>query len=126
MNEYDQIFCSATDEMIENAIFITTLAEKFKLTSFKPFQKDTIKAVLDGKDSLVIYPTGSDKSLCFLFPPVHKEQKAIIITPTISLMQDQVMALGTYATHLGSDQFNKQAESASLQPKSKYRLFCDT
>ena len=45
MNEYDQIFCSATDEMIENAIFTATLAEKFELTSFKPFQKDIIKAV---------------------------------------------------------------------------------
>ena len=41
-------------------------------------------------------------------------------------MQDQVttlMTLGTYATYLGLDQFNKQVESASLQPKNKYRLF---
>ena len=88
MNEYDQIFSSATDEMIEHATFVATLAEKFKLTSFKPFQKDIIKAVLDGKDALVIHPIGSGKSLCFLFPPVYKEQKAIVVTPTISLMQD--------------------------------------
>ena len=52
MDEYDQIFSSATDE---NATFISTLAEKFKLTSFKPFQKDTITVVLDGKDTLVSY-----------------------------------------------------------------------
>ena len=125
MDEYDQIFSSATDEMIENATFIATLAEKFKLTSFKPFQKVTIKAVLDGKDTLVIYSTGSGKSLCFLFPPVYKEQKAIVITPTISLMQDQVQKLitmGIHATYLGSAQFDKRVESASLEPNSKYRL----
>ena len=63
MDEYDQIFIYATDEMIDNATFIATFAEKFKLTSFKPFQIDTIKAVLDGKDTLVIYRTGSGKSL---------------------------------------------------------------
>jgi len=125
MDEYDKIFCSATDEMIENATQIATLAEKFKLTAFKPFQKEIIKAVLDGKDTLVIYPTGSGKSLCFLFPPVYKEQKAIIITPTISLMQDQVqklIATDIYATYLGSAQFDKQVELASLEPNSRYRL----
>ena len=118
MDEYDQIFSSATDEMIEHATFVVTLAENFKLTSFKPFQKDIIKAVLDGKDALVIYPTGSGKSLCFLFPPVYKEQKAIVVTPTISLMQDQVqklMTMGIYATYLGSAQFDKQVESVSLE-----------
>ena len=120
-----KIFSSATDEMIEHATFVATLAEKFKLTSFKPFQKDIIKAVLDGKDALVIYPTGSGKSLCFLFPPVYKEQKAIVVTPTISLMQDQVqklMIMGIYATYLGSAQFDKQVELVSLEPNSKYRL----
>ena len=125
MDEYDQIFSSATDEMIEHATFVATLAEKFKLTSFKPFQKDIIKAVLDGKDALVIYPTGSGKSLCFLFPPVYKEQKTIVVTPTISLMQDQVqklMSMGIYATYLGSAQFDKQVESVSLAPNSKYRI----
>ena len=125
MDEYDEIFSSATDEMIEHATFVATLAEKFNLTSFKPFQKDIIKAVLDGKDTLVIHPTGSGKSLCFLFPPVYKEQKAIIVTPTISLMQDQVhklMTMGIYATYLGSAQFDKQVELVSLEPNSKYKL----
>ena len=82
--------------------------------------------MLDGKDALVIYPTGSGKSLCFLFPPIYKEQKAIVrVTPTISLMQDQVqklMTMGIYATYLGSAQFDKQVESVSLEPNSKYRL----
>ena len=61
----------------------------------------------------------------FLFPPVYKEQKAIVITPAISLMQDQVQKLittGIYATYLGSAQFDKQVESVSLEPNSKYRL----
>lgn len=121
MDEYDNIFSSATDEIIENATLIATLAERFKLTAFKPFQKEIIKAVLNGKDTLVIHPTGSGKSLCFLFPPVYKEQKAIIITPTISLMQDQaqkLMAMDIYATYVGSAQFDKEVKLTSLEPNS--------
>ena len=75
MDEYDQIFSSATDEMIEHATFVATLAEKFKLTSFKPFQKDIIKAVLDGKDARVIYPTGSGKVFVFYFHQFIKSKK---------------------------------------------------
>ena len=41
--------------MIEHATFVATLAEKFNLTSFKPFQKDIIKAVLDRKDILLLF-----------------------------------------------------------------------
>lgn len=69
---------------------IATLAERLKLTSFKPFQREVIDATLQRKDTLVVYPTGSGKSLCFQFPPIHENKKGIIITPTIILMQDQV------------------------------------
>ena len=59
------------------------------------------------------------KIFVFYFPaPVYKEQKAIVVTPTISLMQDQVqklMTMGIYATYLGSAQFDKQVESVSLE-----------
>ena len=54
--------------MIEHATFVATLVEKFKLTSFKSFQKDIIKAVLDGKDALVIYPTCSSKTIMVFRP----------------------------------------------------------
>ena len=69
-------------------MLIATLAEKFGLTSFEPFQKKIIDACLEGKDTLVIYPTGSGKSLFSIPPGVSKQKKAVIITPTISLMQE--------------------------------------
>ena len=61
----------------------------------------------------MIHPTGNGKSLCFQFPLVFQEKKAFVITPTISLMQDQVHGLlqkGISSTFLGSAQPDKQAE----------------
>ena len=81
--------------------------------------------MLAGKDTLVLYPTGSGKSLCFQFPPVYLGKKAIIVTPTISLMQDQVQklnSLGIQSAYLGSAQFDKQAESRALDPTSEETL----
>ena len=49
----------------KHASRVSTLAERFELTSFKPFQKEIIDMTIKGKDSLVIQPTGSGKSLCF-------------------------------------------------------------
>ena len=119
---YDEIFGSPSlDDTLQNATLIATLAEKFRLTSFKPFQREIISATLEGKDSLVIYLTGSGKSLCFQFPPVHENKKGIIVTPTISLMQDQVEKLnsmGIPAVYLGSAQFDKQAEVRAFQENS--------
>ena len=80
----------STEQSFMDAELIATLADRFKLTSFRKFQKEIIEATLSGKDTLILHPTGSDKSLCFQFPQVHLDKKAIIITLTISLMQDQV------------------------------------
>lgn len=70
------IFTSPSlDDSLQNATMIATLAERFKLTSFKPFQREVIDATLQGKDTLVVYSTGSGKSLCFQFPPIHENKK---------------------------------------------------
>ena len=110
-DRYDDIFNSSSlDDTLQHATLIATLAERFGLTSFKPFQREVIDATLQGKDTLVIYPTGSGKSLCFQFPPVYENKKRIIITPTVSLMQDQVQKLngiGIPSVYLGSAQFDK-------------------
>ena len=60
---------------IDEAAKRCVLAEKFHLTHFRGFQSRIIKAVLSNRDSLVIQPTGSGKSLCFQFPAIY--QKAI-------------------------------------------------
>ena len=122
----DAIFSSPSlDDSLQNATLIATLAERFKLTSFKRFQREVIDATLQGKDTLVVYPTGSGKSLCFQFPPVHENKKGIIITPTISLMQDQVDKLnemGISSVYLGSAQFDKTIEKRVFEPNSKVSL----
>lgn len=119
---YDEIFNSPSlDDSFQHATLIATLAERFGITSFRPYQKDVIKATLDGRDTLVIQPTGSGKSLCFQFIPVYLNKKAIIVTPTISLMQDQVFKLnsiGIPSVFVGSAQLDKFAENNALNPDS--------
>ena len=66
-----------------------------------------ITATLEGKDSLVVQPTGTGKSMCYTLPPLYDGRTAIVISPTISLMTDQVSKLskkGIPATLLGSAQ----------------------
>ena len=125
-DENDDIFMSPSmDESLKHATLIATLAEKFSFTSLKPFQKTVIDANLNGQDTLVIQPTGSGKSICFQFPPVYLNKKAIIVTPTISLMQDQVHKLngiGIPSVLLGSAQLDKQVEDRALQPDSKEQI----
>ena len=57
------------------------------------FQRKAHTMALNGTDSLTIQQTGSEKSLCYQFPPVYTQTKAVIICPTISLMHDQLALL---------------------------------
>ena len=78
--------------------------KNFGLTAFKDWQLETINTVIKGKNTLIIQPTGGGKSLCFCFPPLVTEKVSIVITPTISIMADQVRGLqekGIQAAHLG-------------------------
>ncbi len=113
------------DDAFQEATMVATLAETFSLTHFKGFQKDVIKATLEGRDSIVLQPTGSGKSLCFQFPPIYENKKAVVISPTISLMQDQVTNLrnkGISSIFLGSAQLDKQAESKALLEGGEERI----
>ncbi len=61
--------------------------------SFRPLQKEAMEAVLAGRDSIVVLPTGGGKSLCFQAPAVVNSGVAIVVSPLISLMKDQVDTL---------------------------------
>jgi len=113
------------EEVFTQAMMIATLAEKFGMTEFKPFQKEIIKNLLAKRDCLVIEPTGSGKSLCFQYTAVYQKQISLIITPTISLMQDQVtnaVKRGLNAAYLESAQMDKTIEQKSFNPKEKIDL----
>ncbi|XP_015263924.1 PREDICTED: Werner syndrome ATP-dependent helicase [Gekko japonicus] len=87
---------------------ISCLKTYFGHSSFKPVQWKVISSVLqDRRDNLVVMATGYGKSLCFQFPPVYTGGTGIVISPLISLMEDQVLQLemsGIPACLLGSAQ----------------------
>ena len=61
--------------------------------SFRPMQKEIIESALQGKDTLAILPTGGGKSVCFQVPAMMRDGTALVVTPLIALMKDQVQNL---------------------------------
>ena len=62
-------------------------------TSFRPLQREAMGAILSGRDSTVVLPTGGGKSLCFQAPALVRDGLAVVVSPLISLMKDQVDTL---------------------------------
>jgi ATP-dependent DNA helicase RecQ len=65
-------------------------AKRFHVTHFRPGQRELIEAVLSGKDAIGVMPTGSGKSLTFQVPALLQERATVVVSPLISLMQDQI------------------------------------
>ncbi len=72
---------------------LETLRKYWGYESFRPMQEEIISAALDGRDVLAIMPTGGGKSVCFQVPALMREGLAIVVTPLIALMKDQVQNL---------------------------------
>ena len=102
----------------EDDHLLGSLVKNFQRQSFKDWQLKVIHATLEGKDTLVVQPTGAGKSLCFQFPTTVTKKITIVITPTISLMIDQVENLqlkGLRATYLVSAQRDTSMETKVLE-----------
>jgi len=81
------------------------LKHTFGYIEFRGLQKEVVEATLEGRDSLVLMPTGGGKSLCYQIPGLVRDGMAIVVSPLIALMQDQVSALrqlGINAAYLNS------------------------
>jgi ATP-dependent DNA helicase RecQ len=76
-----------------DASITSTLERWFGFSSLRPLQREAIDAALDGRDALVVLPTGGGKSLCYQLPPLLLDRLTVVVSPLIALMQDQVDGL---------------------------------
>jgi len=74
-------------------VLSTVLERYWGYTSFRPLQREAMDAVVAGRDSLLVLPTGGGKSLCFQAPALVRDGLAVVVSPLISLMKDQVDTL---------------------------------
>jgi ATP-dependent DNA helicase RecQ len=95
---------------------LNVLKSVFGYESFRGQQQQIIEQVLQGRNALVLMPTGGGKSLCYQIPALLRNGVAIVISPLIALMQDQVTALhqlGIKAAFINSSSANSKNRTHS-------------
>ena len=115
---------NATDEKS----LLRTLERHYGHTSFRPRQLAVLQAILEGRDVGVFWATGSGKSICYQLPALHTQKTVFVVSPLISLMQDQVTNINSkqapgesrIACFLGSAQLERGVEEDALA--GRYRL----
>jgi ATP-dependent DNA helicase RecQ len=97
------------------------LASHFGFTAFRPGQREIIAAVLAGRDTVAVMPTGSGKSLCYQLPALIGGGVTVVVSPLIALMKDQVDGLsarGIPAAFVNSTQTHSEQTERLLQVRS--------
>lgn len=104
----------------------SALEQYFSFSSFREGQADVIRAVLEGRDSIVVMPTGGGKSLCYQLPALLFPGVTLVVSPLIALMKDQVDALnarGIPATVINSSiNFDQQMSRLRAMADGQFRL----
>jgi ATP-dependent DNA helicase RecQ len=103
-----------------------TVSRYWGYSTLRPLQREAMEAVLGGRDSVVVLPTGGGKSLCFQAPAAARDGLAVVVSPLISLMKDQVDGLvangvsaGLYNSALGA---REKALVLEALRSGRYRL----
>ena len=103
---------SVSASTVEDTAPLLEVLEKYwGYTSFRPLQREAMQAILGKRDSVVVMPTGAGKSLCFQAPALVTDGLALVVSPLISLMKDQVDTLvgnGVAAACYNSAQSSEQ------------------
>jgi RecQ family ATP-dependent DNA helicase len=105
----------------ESADLRQILSRVFGHSSFRPSQETVCSAVGGGRDVLVVMPTGSGKSLCYQLPALARGGTALVISPLIALMEDQVAKLSAKGVH--ADRIHSGRPREAVQ--AAFRQFCD-
>jgi len=126
----DEAFMGIDIETIEaahhaaaNGVLLRTLQRSFGFEAFREGQQSVMEALLAGRDAAVFWATGNGKSLVYQIPALHTSKTAVVVTPLISLMQDQVNKINVtagrgerqLAAFLGSAQNDPKIERDALQ-----------
>lgn len=93
-----------------NRLLHESLERWFGFSSLRPLQKEAVDAALDGRDALVVLPTGGGKSLCYQLPALVLDRLTIVVSPLIALMQDQVDGLRLNGVPAAASHSNLSAE----------------
>ena len=104
----------------------TTLKQVFGYDEFRPGQEELVTALLDGRDALGVMPTGAGKSLCFQLPALLMEGATVVVSPLVSLMNDQVtslVAMGVRAAYFNQSLTPGQYQKAlGLAMQGRYKI----
>src|SRR6476620_3081532 len=104
---------------VETTEILDTLKSFFGFEGFKGNQQKIIQNVLSGKDTFVIMPTGGGKSLCYQLPAILSEGTAIVVSPLIALMKNQVDAIRGFSNESGIAHFLNSSLNKSEIAKVK-------
>ena len=104
----------------ENSLLLKSLKKHFGFDRFKGQQQEVIENVLDKRDTFVLMPNGGGKSLCYQLPSLLEEGTAIVISPLIALMKNQVDAMRSFGEDDGIAHFlNSSLNKAQIQKVKK-------
>lgn len=98
----------------------------FKLSKFRPQQLQTMNCIMAKKDVIMIAPTGGGKSLCYQLPALLSDGLTIVISPLVSLIEDQVWSLERFnvKAELMSASIDKTKHNAILKQMADAKVAC--